>query len=202
MRHRILLLASGAAFAVLGAMRPALAAPPLKFSVAGGYTWLAGSNTLEGFWKSGPVIGASVLWRAATRLGVNVEAAVSWHGYDAAAYASILAMEPQFVNGNTVTIVPITVGAEYALLAWGNTRPYVAGSLGYCAVRTSDAQWFAPQPGSVPKLHDDAFLVRGGAGIRTLLTPSVSLFADVMLHYAWTRPEAIEFVPVHVGVRF
>jgi hypothetical protein len=80
----------------------------------------------------------------------------------------------------------------------------LTAGLGYDHVGRTDPAASGPGAANVefPDLTGDAFGLRAGAGVRTLVTPTVILFADVCWHHAWTSPEAISFVPVRLGLRF
>ena len=110
----------------------------------------------------------------------------------------------QEAGGNDLQVVPVTVGADIALTAWGNTRPYVTAGLGYYSVSVTAPQTSGPGADDVtlPDPSDDAFGARLGLGVRTLVTPAVTLFFDATYHAAWTSPDALGFVPLRVGLRF
>lgn len=191
---------------LLGMALPAHAFPAPKFSIAGGYVWPASPGSFTDRWNAGAAASAALSFRLDTRLAVSLEAGMYRLNFDTNTYESQLAGDfPGVqVTGNDVTVFPVTVGGEFSLTGWGNTRPYVAAGCGFYQVSVSDGSVTGTGAGAVefPDLTDQAFGVRAGVGVRTLVTPSITLFADVTVHYAWVSPDPLALVPLRVGVRF
>jgi hypothetical protein len=191
---------------LFGSALPARALPLPKFSVAAGYAWPVAPGSFTDFWNAGAAVSAGVSFRIDTRFALWAEAGAYRHGFDAGAFASQRAVDFQGVQvtGNDVTIFPVTAGVEYSITGWGNTRPYVTAGGGFYQVSVSDANTAGVDLTAVdfPDITDQAFGVRGGFGVRTLVTPRMTLFADVTIHYAWVSPDPLAFMPLRAGLRF
>lgn len=199
------------AFVVAGCVLSVWVAPagaqiPIHVSIAGGWTIPVSPRTLTDLWNGSAVFAAGIGWRASARFAPWVEIGYYRHAFDNEAFeATIQDLFPSVnTSGNDLQVVPITVGTDFALTAWGNTRPYVAVGLGYYSMSVTAPQTSGPGGDAValPDPSDDAFGARAGLGVRTLVTPGVTLFLDATYHIAWTSPEAFGFMPVRVGLRF
>jgi len=201
--QRLHLLALGA---LLLFVSPAGAQLPVKFSVAGGWTFPTGPSSVTDYWNGGGAIAAAASLRASARALVWLEVGYYRHEFDSDAFESAIRDQHPNVNvsGNDVQVIPVTVGADIALTGWGNTRPYVTAGLGYYDISVTKPETSGPAAADVelPDPSDDAFGARIGLGVRTLVTPAVTLFFDVSYHAAWTSPDALGFVPLRVGMRF
>jgi opacity protein-like surface antigen len=179
---------------------------PFKVAVAGGWTALVEPSAVTDFWNGGFVLSVGLHFRPAARLGVWTEVAYYRCDFDNEAFESAIADRFPDVNtsGNELYVLPVTAGVEYALTGWGNTRPYVTGGLGYYHFATNEAKASGPAAGQVqfPDPGDDAFGMRVGLGVRTLVTPAITLFLDASYHRAWASPDPIGLIPVRLGFRF
>lgn len=191
---------------VLAAAAASAQSLPVRIALGGGFTSPVGSAAVTDSWNGGWALSAGLHYRTLDRVGVWLEAGYYRHLFDSDAFESTL--RAQFptvhVNGNDLAVVPLTAGAEVALTGWGNTRPYATAGLGYyhVSVTTPSASGTAADFVRFPDPSDDAFGARAGLGVRTLVTPSATLFLDATYHAAWTRPESIAFVALRSGLRF
>lgn len=185
---------------------PARAQVPIHVSFAGGWTIPVAPNAITDFWNGHAAFAAGISWRATARLAPWIEIGYYRFGFDNDAFeATIQDLFPNVTtSGNDLQVVPLTLGTDIALTGWGNTRPYVGLGLGYYSLSVTAPQTSGPGADSVtlPDPSEDAFGVRAGFGVRTLVTPAVTLFIDATYHYTWTSPDAFAFVPVRIGLRF
>jgi Outer membrane protein beta-barrel domain len=179
---------------------------PFHVSIAGGWTIPVTPKTFTDLWSGNGAFAAGISWRASSRLAPWLEIGYYRHAFNNDAFeTSIQDLFPNVnASGNDLQVVPVTVGTDIALTAWGNTRPYVAVGFGYYSLSVTTPQTSGPGADSVslPDPSDDVFGARLGLGVRTLVTPAVTLFFDATYHIAWTSPDAFGFVPVRVGLRF
>jgi hypothetical protein len=179
---------------------------PIHVSFAGGWTIPVAPNAVTDLWTGHAAFAAAISWRASARLAPWIEVGYYRCGFDNDAFeATIQDLFPSVTtSGNDLQIVPVTVGTDIALTGWGNTRPYVGLGIGYYSLTVTTPQASGPGADNItlPDPSDDAFGARAGLGVRTLVTPTVTLFFDVTYHVAWTIPDAFHFVPVRVGLRF
>jgi opacity protein-like surface antigen len=205
LRHRFIALLRFVlpALCVAGA---AQAQVPFKVGVAGGWTLPVEPSAVTDSWNGGMALGLSVHFRSGARLGGWAEVEYHRLGFDSGAFEASIAGPFPGVNtsGNDLYVVPLTAGIEYSLTGWGNTRPYVTAGLGYYWFEVTEAEASGPASDGVqfPDPSDDGFGVRGGLGVRTLVTPAITLFLDVSYHRAWASPDPIDLVPMRIGLRF
>jgi hypothetical protein len=179
---------------------------PLHVALAGGWTFPVAPTGVTDLWNGSVAIAAQLSWRATARTAPWIEIGYYRQAFDHEVLEStIRRIYPNVtVSGNDLQVVPVLVGVDVALTGWGNTRPYAAVGLGYDHIALTKPQASGPGADTVrfPDPGDDAFGARIGLGVRTLVTPAVTLFVDASYHVAWTSPEALGFVPVRVGLRF
>jgi hypothetical protein len=192
--------------ALVLAGRPAAAQPPFRIEFGAGLAVPTGSAAVRDGWNPGFTLSAGVLVPVGSRLAVTLDAGYSRFGFDSTGYE--LAIVDQFPNvnvaGNDLYVLPLTVGAEFLLTSWGNTRPYAHADLGWTHTGVSTPSASGPNASGL-QFHDplnDAFGIGIGFGVRTVLTPNTYLFADAMWRIAWTNPDPLSFVPIRLGVRF
>lgn len=192
--------------AALAAPLPARAQPPLKVSIAGGYTMPLAPDLFSDTWLGGFALAAGLHYRVSTRANVWLEVGYHRFGFDTEAFeASIASDFPSVsVSGNDLWIMPIHIGTDVTLTSWGNTRPYLLAGLGYDHLDHVAGAASGPNAAAVlfPDLGGDAFGTRLGAGVRTLLTPSMTLFFDAAWHQSWVSPDPVAFLPIRIGLRF
>jgi opacity protein-like surface antigen len=185
---------------------PAAAQFPFRVSVAGGWTFPVEPSDITDVYGGSYALAVGLHFRTAEQLGVWGEIGYYRHEFDTDAFeAAISDLFPGVnVDGNDIYIVPITAGVEYSLNAWGNTRPYVTGGVGFYQVSVTDPSASGPNAGNVdfPDATDNGFGIQVGAGVRTLVTPTLTLFLDATYHRAWISPDPLGFVPVRIGLRF
>jgi opacity protein-like surface antigen len=179
---------------------------PFNVTVTAGWTLPVSPSALTDGWNGGPSIAAGIQHRLSSRLQAWFEVGYHRLGFDTQAFdASIASAFPNVhTSGNALWILPVHAGVDFALTSWGNTRPYLTAGVGYDHVGHTTPQASGPGASGVtfPEFSGGGFGIRIGAGVRTLLSPSVSLFIDASWHEAWVSPEAITFVPLRVGLRF
>jgi hypothetical protein len=191
---------------LLALAAPARAGLPVRFSLAAGWTFPVAPSSISDLWNGSAAFAAGATWRATSRVAIWADVGYYRHAFDTDAYESTISDLFPNVNasGNDLQVVPVSIGADVALTGWGNTRPYVSAGIGYYNVSVTKPEASGPQGEAVefPDPSDEAFGARFGLGVRTLVTPAVTLFVDATYHRAWTSPDALGFVPLRLGLRF
>jgi len=204
--RRLWLRISCCAAVVAALAPPAHAQGRLRFDAAGGVAFPVAPSAVTDAWGTGFVLSAAVRARAGARLVVGPEVGYARFAFDREAFETQIA--PMFPNvnigGNDLAIVSVLADAEYALVEWGNTRPFARAAAGYAHVSRTAGSASGPNAGNVvfPGPDDDAATIRIGGGMRTLLTPTMTLFVDACWQIVWVDPDPLQFVPVRVGLRF
>jgi len=183
-------------------------------SVAGGASFPMEPTSVETLWKTGFAVTGAFLWKAAPVLALGVEVGYVQHPLDTAAFEA--SVEDEFPNvstsGRDLWVVPITAIGELDLLSWGVAKPYLRAGFGVYKLGTTDftasgpgADELAEQVAADPltqQLDDTVFATLIGIGLRTPITPSVSLTVDATYHVANTIGESTHFLPVRLGLQF
>jgi hypothetical protein len=196
----------GCAAVVLVCAPGAWAQSRLRFDGGGGGALPLAPSAITDLWSPGFVLTAGLRARVTPRLGIGPEVGYARFGFDADAFEATVADSFPGVNagGNDLFVVSILVDAEFALTGWGNTRPYARAGIGWAHAGVTKASASGPGAGRLvlPDPGGDAATVRVGLGLRTLLTPTATLFVDACWQIAWLDPEPLQFVPIRAGLRF
>ena len=200
------ILAVAVATLLIAAARPAHAQSRLRFDAGGGAAIALAPDAIPDLWQTGFTLSAAVRARVTPRFLVGPEFSYSRFRFDADAFESSLEDIAPAVNvsGNSLYFVSVLADAEYALLNWGNTRPFVRGGIGWGRARTVDGSASGPNASAVefPQRQGDGLSARIGGGVRTLLTPTLTLLVDAGWHIVWIDPDPVQFVPIRIGLRF
>lgn len=198
--------AAAVGLSALLAAAPASALPPVKPFVAGGVALPVAAQSFADGWDPGLHLAAGFALRTSSRFLPWIEVGWSRLAFDTEAFeADVQATYPGLqVSGNALLVFSLAAGAEVALTSWGNTRPYIAAGLGYDHLDRSQPTASGPGSGNVefPDPTDDALSLRAAFGVRTLVTPTVTLFLDAGWHHAWSSPDGLDLVPLRLGLRF
>ncbi len=165
-------------------------------------------------WSTGFTLGAALLWKAAPVLALGVDVSYMRHPLDTEAYDSSIrdAYPNVSTGGRDLWVLPVSVIAELDLVEWGVVKPYVRAGFGVYTFGTTDLT--ASGPGSdaleadvaadpvTMSLNDTAFGTLIGLGVRTPLSPRMSLTVDATYHVANTVGSSTHFIPVRLGLRF
>jgi hypothetical protein len=189
---------SAVALLVILLSRPAGAQIPVQFQIGAGIAIPVPPGVASDSWNAGYTLSAATRDRISNRFtfGVDAEYAHFERNDDNG---------PGTAGRCALFLVPVYVTSEFALREWGNTRPFLLGNLGYVHVG-SGAREASVDPAAAADVRgcprDDGLVVGLGAGVRTLLTASASLFLDASWRFALATTDRISWVPVRVGVRF
>jgi hypothetical protein len=178
----------------------------LRFDVAGGVALPLSPSAITDRWNTGFTLSAALRWRIGSRFLLGPDVSYTRFGFDTDAFEATIADSFPSVNvgGNDLYVVSTLLDAEYALSDWGNTRPVARAGIGWAHADVTDPTASGPNATRVtlPAPGGDAVTLRLGFGVRTLLTPVMTLFVDAAWQIAWLDPEPLQFVPVRLGVRF
>jgi hypothetical protein len=175
-----------------------------------GVTWPMQPDQFKEFWNAGVALSAGFMFEPAPRLGVGIEVGYYRHEFDSNAFEAALSDSiPQVsVGGRYSYFIPVTVVAEFDLVRWGVTKPFLRVGAGIYPRRA--ASLTASGPGAqtlLAQVQQDAldetvFGASGGIGFRTPITPAVDIAFDASYHVAWTEGETTAFLPVRMTLRF
>ena len=183
-------------------------------SLAGGASFTMEPTAVDDLWKPGFAVSGALLWKAAPVLALGVEVGYVQHPLDTVVFEASIAEEFPNVSfeGHDLWIVPVTAIGELDLLTWGVAKPYLRAGFGVYKLGTTDFTASGPGAGELQEqvaadpltvlLDDTVFATLIGVGLRTPITPAVSLFVDATYHVANTVGESTHFLPVRLGLQF
>ena len=183
-------------------------------SLSGGASFPMEPASVDEQWMTGFAVSGAFLWKAAPVLALGVEVGYVQHPLDTTAFEASIADEFPNVNteGREFWAVPITAIGELDLLPWSVAKPYLRAGFGVYKLGTRDLTASGPgadeleaQVAADPlttQLNDTVFATLIGVGLRTPITPAVSLTVDATYHVANTLGESTHFLPVRLGLQF
>lgn len=174
--------------------------------VSGGGTFLTQPSHVTNNWGAGWMLSAALQLDITPRLRAGFEVAYSKHESDnEARKAEFRDIFPNAtIDGFDLQITSVVLTGEYDLVERGSTKPYVRGGFGIYRVDTTDLRVSGAPPGGITFLDpsDTAFGGLLGAGVRTPIGVGTDLFIEASYHVAATEGDAMQFLPVRIGVSF
>jgi opacity protein-like surface antigen len=183
----------------------ARAAPALRVSLSAGAAFIAGPESIDERWNFGPSVAAIVGFEVTRRVRIGGEIVYQRLRFDEDAFAAAIAtLYPNVsIGGNDVDVASFGARLEVALRAWGTTKPFALAGAGYDRVTRTASRASGPNAALIrfPQFDEDGFAFQLGGGVRTVLTPRATLFAEAAYHFG-TASDAARWVPLRLGVSF
>lgn len=163
-------------------------------TLAGGAAFPVTPQVFTDAWDFGASFGVGASVAVSRRVAVGPEIVFHSFRFDDA-YRRRDPLPNPATGGRNLAVLTFGIRAEIALRTWGTTKPFVVAGTGFDRVtRTGSGD-------ATPAFGDDSFSMWAGAGVRTVLTPGASLFADAVYHHGAGSGRA-RFVPIRIGISF
>jgi opacity protein-like surface antigen len=176
---------------------------PYAFTAFGGMATPTGD--LSTYWGSGLSFGGSLSYQTHDYLAIELAAANGQRfGLDESSFYEDLGVEPTLgsISGASVNAFSVTGGLRVGK-SNATINPYGAFGAGYYRLSIADVtvEGFGLFSQTIPGATRNAFGVNLGGGVQSPVSPSMSVFAELRYHVAFTEGTSATYLPVTGGVR-